>query len=65
MTDIILNLICRWKGHFYNVPKYRVDLEKFHFFHRDLLFRTREEVEKYYNNPPIPWCFRCKKEIRI
>lgn len=61
---MIARLICWWKGHFYNIPKYRHDLERFMFAHRDLLFRTKEEIENFYDNPPRPFCFRCKKEIK-
>lgn len=57
------NIICWWKGHHYDTAKYSLDLKKFHFAHRDLLFRTKEEIENYYNNPPLPFCFRCKKDI--
>ena len=59
------NLICWWKGHFYNTSKYRYDLERFWLAYRDLLFRSKKEIEDYYDNPPLPYCFRCKKEIII
>ncbi len=59
----IADLICKWKGHLYDKMKYRADLVNFHFAHRHLLLKTREEVENYYNNPPLPFCFRCKREI--
>lgn len=59
------NLICYWKNHYYDIPKYREDMEKFHKFNHDLPFKTREEIEDFYDNPPLPFCVRCKKEINI
>lgn len=58
-------LICRWKGHHYDFAKYRLDLKN--HFKRNIaldvsLARTLEDIKNYYNNPPKPFCLRCKRE---
>jgi len=58
------NLICWWKGHFYNIPKYKSDLNKFYGLNSGLIFKSKQEIEDFYNNHPMPTCFRCKKEIK-
>ena len=59
-----MKFMCWWKGHFYNIPKYRADLENFHKLNKHLIFKSKKEIEDFYDNPPLPFCFRCKKEIK-
>ena len=60
---MMINLICWWKGHNYNYAKYRIDLKDHYKINKNLLFKTRKEIEDFYNNHPNPCCLRCKEEI--
>jgi len=59
-----MNFLCWWRGHNYDKTRYRSDLLDFHFAHRKLPLMSRKEIENFYDNPPHPWCLRCKKEIK-
>ncbi len=59
----MLEIICKWKGHKYDVKKYRDDLENYYSLNKDRFF-NKKEIENYYNNNPIPFCKRCEKYIK-
>jgi len=60
---MIKTLKCLFKGHTYDIKKYRYDLEKHYTFNRELIFKSREEIENFFNDHPLPFCLRCKRVI--
>lgn len=60
---------CYWLGHDYDKEKYRSDLTYHMSFDRMKEFAECnapiEEVHKFIDNPPKPYCKSCHEEIEI
>jgi hypothetical protein len=55
------NLICWWKNHKFDIERYRRELQE--YYRLDWGFKTMAEIHRHVNNPPKPYCLRCKKLI--
>jgi hypothetical protein len=58
----LATLKCKLTRHYFDVPRYRIAIEDYYDLHK-YLHLPPEEFYKHIENPPNPYCKRCKKEI--
>lgn len=60
--------LCYWKGHSYDKERYKIDCEKHwnssKYENPMSQFKNIEEYKIRLASTPMPFCLRCKKEIR-
>ena len=66
---MINRFLCWHYGHDYDRNKYRSDLTFHSSLDRMKEFaeqkKSKQEVIDFLNNPPLPFCKRCQKEIPL
>jgi predicted sulfurtransferase len=63
MINFINRMICFIKFHDFDDNKFKKDMGDHYSFERFRVLGRTEIIREYWDNPPKPFCKRCKREI--